>query len=55
MLSTMAIVAGPKRVGRVMGAVSAGMSIGPLSGPALGGLAVDAVGEDRPVEVQLAS
>jgi len=44
MLTVLAQAAGPGRVGRVLGAVSAVMSIGPLAGPALGGIAVDTIG-----------
>jgi len=44
MLTVLAQAAGPQRVGRVLGAVSAVMSIGPLAGPALGGIAVETLG-----------
>lgn len=44
MLTTLARAAGSARMGRVMGAVAAAMALGPLAGPALGGLAVDAIG-----------
>ena len=41
MLTTLARLAGPVRVGRVMGSTAAVMSLGPLAGPALGGVVVD--------------
>lgn len=44
MLTALARAAGPRRMGRVMGAVAAVMAIGPLAGPALGGLVVGTVG-----------
>jgi EmrB/QacA subfamily drug resistance transporter len=44
MLTVLAQAAGPQRMGRVLGAASAVMSIGPLAGPALGGIAVDTLG-----------
>lgn len=44
MLTALAQLAGPARIGRVMGATAAVMSVGPLAGPALGGLVVDTLG-----------
>ncbi|WP_264031685.1 DHA2 family efflux MFS transporter permease subunit [Cellulosimicrobium sp. SH8] len=44
MLTAVARAAGPARMGRVMGVVAAAMSIGPLAGPVLGGVAADTVG-----------
>lgn len=44
MLTVLAQAAGPQHMGRVLGAASAVMSIGPLAGPALGGIAVDTLG-----------
>ena len=44
MLTTLARTAGPAKMGRVMGTVAAVMALGPLAGPALGGLAVDGFG-----------
>ncbi len=44
MLTTVATLAGPARMGRIMGVVSGAIGIGPLLGPLLGGVAVDAVG-----------
>lgn len=44
MLTALARAAGPARMGRVMGTVAAVMAIGPLAGPALGGLGVDTIG-----------
>lgn len=44
MLTVLAQAAGPQRMGRILGAVSAVMSIGPLTGPALGGVLVDTLG-----------
>jgi EmrB/QacA subfamily drug resistance transporter len=44
MLTALARAAGPQRMGRVMGTVAAVMSIGPLAGPALGGIVVDGFG-----------
>lgn len=43
MLTTLARLAGPARLGRVMGSTAAVMSLGPLAGPALGGVVVDAL------------
>lgn len=44
MLTALARAAGPAKMGRVMGAAAAVMAIGPLAGPALGGLGVDTIG-----------
>ncbi|WP_223627184.1 DHA2 family efflux MFS transporter permease subunit [Microbacterium sp. EST19A] len=44
MLTALARLAGPARIGRVMGSTAAVMSVGPLAGPALGGLVVDTLG-----------
>ncbi len=44
MLTALARIAGPERIGRVMGAAAAVMSLGPLAGPALGGIVVDTLG-----------
>jgi EmrB/QacA subfamily drug resistance transporter len=44
MLTALARAAGPQRMGRVMGAVAAVMALGPLAGPALGGVVVDGLG-----------
>jgi len=55
MLTAMAVAAGPQKVGRVMGAVSAVMSLGPLAGPALGGLAVETLGWQAPLIASFAS
>ena len=44
MLTTVATIAGPARMGRIMGLVAGAIGIGPLLGPLLGGVAVDAVG-----------
>lgn len=44
MLTALARIAGPERIGRVMGSTAAVMSLGPLAGPALGGVVVDSFG-----------
>ncbi|QSB04936.1 DHA2 family efflux MFS transporter permease subunit [Natronoglycomyces albus] len=44
MLTVLARAAGPQRMGRVMGMAAAVMSIGPLAGPALGGLGMSTLG-----------
>lgn len=44
MLTAVARAAGPARMGRIMGVVAAAMSLGPLAGPLLGGVSVDAFG-----------
>ena len=44
MLTALARAAGPHRMGRVMGTVAAVMAVGPLAGPAVGGIVVDAFG-----------
>jgi len=44
MLTTLAQGAGAARIGRVMGATAAAMSLGPVAGPALGGVVVDSLG-----------
>ncbi|MHC9043203.1 DHA2 family efflux MFS transporter permease subunit [Microbacterium saperdae] len=44
MLTALARIAGPQRIGRVMGSTAAVMSLGPLAGPALGGVVVDMLG-----------
>lgn len=44
MLTALARIAGPERIGRVMGSTAAVMSLGPLAGPALGGVVVDTLG-----------
>lgn len=44
MLTALAQLAGPERIGRVMGSVAAVISVGPLAGPVLGGIVVDSLG-----------
>lgn len=44
MLTALAQLAGPERIGRVMGSAAAVISVGPLAGPVLGGIVVDSLG-----------